>query len=107
MMAGDCDRTFGSCERTCGTCNGKCKDKWSSKKCKKKMKAGKCTVWKYGIHYCPMTCYSCGLNGKCKDLMSSRTCKRKMKAGKCEKKKIAKNCKKTCGICDDEPKKSN
>ena len=30
-----------------------------------------------------------------------------MEAGKCEEKKVAKVCKKTCDMCEEEPKKSN
>ena len=117
LWDGECDQTGDKCMKTCGTCNGKCKDKLSSKACKNMKKIGKC--WKDKNQLCLMTCYNCGL--KCKDLMPSKKCKKKMKAGKCENKKIAKNCKKTCGICDDlappgpqlatgmddQPKKSN
>ena len=39
--------------------------------------------------------------------MPYKKCKKLMEAGKCEGNKIAKVCKKTCNMCEEEPKKSN
>ena len=39
--------------------------------------------------------------------MPYKKCKKLMEAGKCEGIKIAKVCKKTCDMCEEEPKKGN
>jgi hypothetical protein len=38
-------------------------------------------------------------------MMPYKKCKKIMEAGKCEK--MGKMCKKTCDMCEEEPKKSN
>ena len=39
--------------------------------------------------------------------MPAKKCKKILEAGKCEDKKFAKQCKKTCNMCEDGAKKSN